>query len=127
MSDFFSIDFGNRDNTGGLLGNAVRSNQNFQDTNIQDPGIFGEGSFFGKGGGASIALGGLKTLGSLWNSFQQQKLAKQTLNFQKNAFRTNLANSTKVFNNSLEDRIRARFATEGRSSEADAAIEEKRL
>jgi len=89
-------------------------------------GFFGEG-FFGEGGGASLALGGLQTLGSIWSSFQQMKLAKKSLKFQKDAFRTNLANSTKVYNTALEDRIRARYATEGRSEQADAKIAENRL
>lgn len=91
------------------------------------PGGFGGTDIFGEFGPASIALGGLKTLGSIWNSFQQNKLAKKSLKFQKKAFQTNLANSTKVYNTALEDRIRARFATEGRSGEADAKIAANRL
>lgn len=96
---------------------------------------FGEGAsganneigIFGEGGIASTAFGGLKTLGSIWNSFQQLKLAKSSLKFQKKAFQTNLDNSTKVYNTALEDRIRTRFATEGRSGEADAKIAANRL
>ena len=95
--------------------------------NAQDGILGGLGSLFSKGGPASIALGGLETLGSIWNSFQQNKLAKKSLKFQKDAFKTNLANSTKVYNTALEDRIRARYATEGRSSEADAKIAANRL
>jgi len=97
------------------------------DTAGDTTSMWGEGGLFGKGGTASIALGGLATLGSLWNSFQQQKLAKKTLKFQKSAFKTNLKNSTQVYNTALEDRIRARYATEGRSDEADAKIAENRL
>lgn len=83
--------------------------------------------FSGEFSPASLALSGLETLGSIWNSFQQMKLAKKTFKFQKNAFKTNLANSTKVYNTALEDRIRARFATEGRPDEADAQIARQRL
>jgi len=69
----------------------------------------------------------LETLGNIWSSFQQIKLAKKSLKFQKEAFRTNLKNSTQVYNTALEDRIRARYHTEGRSDEADAKIEANRL
>lgn len=89
--------------------------------------IWGEGGALGKGGAASMVLGGLETLGTLWGAFQQNKLAKQSLKFQKKAFKTNLANATQVYNTALEDRIRARYATEGRSEEADAKIRENRL
>ncbi len=89
--------------------------------------IWGEGGAFGKGGAASMVLGGLETLGTLWGAFQQNKLAKKSLKFQKDAFKTNLANSTQVYNTALEDRIAARYATEGRPEEADAYIAKHRL
>ena len=113
---------------GPLASSAVSSQALGNATGTASGGIPGGGTdgiggnIFGKGGAASIALGGLQTLGSIWNSFQQMKLAKKSLKFQKRAFRTNLANSTKVYNTALEDRIRARYATEGRSEQADAAI-----
>jgi len=85
------------------------------------------GNVWGKGGMASMALGGLQTLGGLWQSFQAQKMAKKAFNFQKDAWKTNLKNQTQVYNTSLEDRIRARYATEGRSEEADSYIAEHKL
>ena len=85
------------------------------------------GNFFGENGAASIGLGAIQTLGSLWNSFQQTKLAKKSLELQTRAFETNLANQTKTYNTALEDRINARYHTEGRSGEAAAKIEENRL
>lgn len=109
----------------GILGAAL--NRDAGASSPDTDSFFGEGDIFGKDGTFSIALGGLKTLGSIWNSFQQFKLAKSSLKFQKKAFQTNLANSTKVYNTALEDRIRARFATEGRSGEADAKIAANRL
>lgn len=78
--------------------------------------------FFQEGGMAQVGLGAIQTLGSLWNSFQKQKLAKQSLAFQKDAYNTNMANQKQTYNTALEDRIRARYATEGRSQEADAKI-----
>lgn len=62
---------------------------------LENPG------FWQKGGGFSIALGALQTLGNLWNSFQQVKLAKDSLNFQKQAYQTNLASTTKDYNTRL--------------------------
>lgn len=76
--------------------------------------------FFSKYGPAQFALGSIQTLGSLWNSYQQNKLAKESFKFQKEAYATNLANQEKTYNTALEGRINAQYATEGKSS-ADAA------
>lgn len=75
-----------------------------------------------------MVIGGIQTLGSLWNSYQQHKIAKEQLALQREAFRTNLANNTQTYNTALEDRIRARHHTEGRSSgETDAYLDEHSL
>ena len=87
----------------------------------------GKTGFFQPGGGASLALGAIQTLGSLWNSFQQNKLAKKSFALQERAFETNLRNQTQTYNTALEDRINARYATEGRSGEAASYIEKNRL
>lgn len=84
-------------------------------------------SFFSQGGGAGLALSGIQTIGSLWSAFQQNKLAKKALNFQKDSFNINLGNSVKQYNTALEDRIRARYNTEGRSDQADAKIARDKL
>ena len=84
--------------------------------------------FFDKGGIGQFALGAIQTLGSLWNSFQQNKMAKESMKFQKEAFATNLANQEQSYNTALEDRINARYVTEGKSqAEADSYIEKNRL
>jgi len=100
-----------------------------------DPG--GTGSGFGISGMsqgtannlgyASMGLGALQTVGSLWNSYNANKLAKKSYGLQKKAFETNLKASTKSYNTALEDRIRSRYATEGRSGEADAYIDKNKL
>jgi hypothetical protein len=91
-------------------------------------GGFNFGDFFKKDGGAGLALGGLATLGSFFDSFQQLKLAKDTLKFQKGAFRENLRNSKQVFNGTLTDKLTSRGVTEGKSqAETDALIAERRL
>ena len=74
------------------------------------PGQTGQGTgFWQPGGGATIALGGIQTLGSLWNSFQQNSLAKKSLGLQTRAFEENLANTKDTYNTNLEDRIRSRY------------------
>lgn len=117
---------------GGLSGRAIQNQAlgplaGSAGGGLTSNSMFGDGGIFGKGGTASIALGGLQTLGTLWGAFQQNKLAKKSLKLQETAYKTNLANSTKVYNTALEDRIRARYATEGRSGQADAKIAENRL
>lgn len=90
----------------------------------------GGGNFFSPGGGFSMVLGGVQTLGNLWNSFQANKLAKKSFEFQKEAFYTNLENQEQSYNTELEDRIAARYATEGRADvagETTSYMEKNRL
>lgn len=68
--------------------------------------------------GLSSLLSGVSSLGSLYGAYQQNKLAKDTLKFNKQAYATNLADNRQTYNTSLEDRIRSRYHTEGRSSAA---------
>lgn len=83
------------------------------------------GGFFSQYGPAQFALGAIQTLGSLWNSFQQNKLAKQSFNFQKEAYATNLANQEQTYNTALEGRINAQYATEGKSQTEAASYIDK--
>lgn len=85
-------------------------------------------SFFQEGGGLEVGLGAIQTLGSLWNSFQQQKMAQKTFNLQKSAYDTNLSNQRSTYNSALEDRIRSRYATEGKTTaQANKTIAERSL
>lgn len=85
-------------------------------------------TFFQKGGGFSVALGALQTLGNLWNSFQQVKIAKDTLNFQKEAYQTNLANTEKDYNTRLESDSNYSFAVSGKTQEqADQYVRDHAL
>lgn len=100
----------------------------------QVPGVTGGAAapqtpgFFAQGGIGQFALGAIQTLGSLWNSFQQNKMAKESMKFQKEAFATNLANQEQSYNTALEDRINARYVTEGKSqADADAYVQEHSL
>lgn len=89
-----------------------------------------QNNFFSSGGGFSMVLGGIQTLGNLWNSFQANKLAKKSFEFEKEAFYTNLENQEQSYNTELEDRIAARYATEGRADvagETASYMEKNRL
>lgn len=84
--------------------------------------------FWSKDGGAGLILGGVQVLGNLWNSFQAHKMAKEQMAFAREQWNTNLANQTQTYNTALEDRIRARHNTEGRSSgETNAYLDKHKL
>lgn len=78
-------------------------------------------TFFQSGGMLEVGLGALQTLGNLWNSFQQVKLAKDQFAFNKEAWNTNLANQEKTYNTSLANREASRGSYLGRSEEDTAA------
>jgi hypothetical protein len=73
-------------------------------------------------------LSGLATLGSLWQGFQANKLAKKAFNFQKDFANTNLRNQTQEYNTGMEDRIASRAAMQGMSADqANAYLSKNRL
>ena len=98
-------------------------------SNLGSPSGSGIGSILGgalgggqSGGNISSILGGLGTaaniaggIGQLALGFKAAKLAKRNFNFQVDAYNNNLQNTTQSYNTALEDRIRARHNTEGRS------------
>lgn len=91
-------------------------------------GAGGKTAFFGEGGVAATALGAIQVLGNLWSSFQQNKLAKKSFEFQKEAYYTNLENQEKSYNTALEDRISTRYQGSGGSAtDRDAEIARKSL
>lgn len=74
------------------------------------------------------AVNSVGALGNLWSGFKANRLASDALDFQKEAYRTNLDNQTSSYNMALEDRIRSRYAQEGRGAEAaDAYIAKHKL
>ena len=98
--------------------------------NAADPAA-GAGAMSKLSGGLQTAGSAMDILGGLadiYFGFQQQKLAKSNLNFQKNAFNANLGNSVQSYNTALGDRIRARHFTEGKSDSQTAAyLDENKL
>lgn len=87
--------------------------------------------WFGKIGGieglGSIAQG-IASLGNLYGAIQGIGIARDQLRLSKRAFETNLTNQTQSYNTALEDRIRSRYAAEGRNtSEADEYLKKHSL
>ena len=66
---------------------------------------------------AKLGLTGLSTLGNLWGSFQSNKLARDSFNFQKGMAEKNYANQIKSYNTALTDRATTRGFVQGDSTE----------
>ena len=95
---------------------------------VNTTGAYSGGGFMDQIGGWSGISSGIQTLGNLYMAYQQNKLAKESLKFQKDSYKTNLANQSQTYNTALEDRIRSRYNTEGKSSsEADQYLEKNSL
>lgn len=114
-------------------------NEGANDTlvNVAEPGAtpFSMGgmlksTLFNENGGLNVGniASLLGSIGSIYGAMKSYGLAKDSLNFSKEAFRTNLENQTKSYNTALEDRARSRYAQEGGSqSDADEYVRRNRL
>ena len=122
---------------GGGAGTASTSGTGFTAPNVEAADLsFGDrlkSTFMTENGGFDLgAIGDVaKTIGAfgqLWAGIQANKLAKESLAFEKQAYDTNLGNQIAAYNLSLEDRMRARYAQNGRSTaDAEAYIDKHRL
>lgn len=75
-----------------------------------------------------LLLGGIQSIGSIWNAWEAQKLAKKQFAFQKDITETNLRNQIQSYNTTLEDRSRSRAQTEGQSAAtAQSYVDKNRL
>lgn len=98
-----------------LGGDAKSSNVGGSSFGRQTPGSntgFGLNLDTGK-----LVLGGLQSLGGLWNAFEQNKLAKKQLAFSRDFANINLGNQTQAYNTNLADMARARGFTEGQTQQ----------
>lgn len=66
--------------------------------------------------GLGSIMKGIGSLGQVYAAIKGIGIAKDQLNLSKEAYNTNLTNQRQTYNTSLEDRIRARYNTEGRSA-----------
>ena len=64
-----------------------------------------------------LGMQGLGTLGNLWGSFQSQKLARDSFDFQKGMAEKNYANQIKSYNTALTDRATSRGFVQGDSAD----------
>ncbi len=85
---------------------------------MQSPGAGGAPGFgsklmgwLGNGDNLNAAVGGLQALTGAYLGFQNLRLAKDNLRFQKGAWQKNYANQAQSYNTSLEDRTRARYSS----------------
>lgn len=122
--------------TMGGTGAAMPNAGNLSGIGVQPPVAAGAntggaafgGDFMGQIGGWSGVASGIQTLGNLYMAYQQNKLAKDSLRFQKESYQKNLANQSQTYNTALEDRIRSRYNTEGKTSaEADQYLKKNSL
>ena len=67
------------------------------------------------------------SFGSLWSAFQQNKLAKEALNFQKDAYNTNLTNQIASYNTAIGDRANARSVAYDNPGYADRYYNDNKL
>lgn len=113
-------------NTGSTVPTSYNTSNSWQPPNLSgSTNTSGFGMNLGTG---QLALGGLSALANLWGSTQSNKLANQQFEFQKEFANTNLNNQIKSYNTALEDRLNARGAVEGRSSDYTAdLINQRRL
>ena len=62
---------------------------------------------------SQVVLGGLGSLAKIWSAFQANKIARESLDFQKQAFETNLGNQRASYNTAIEDRANSRASYAG--------------
>lgn len=76
----------------------------------------------------SNIVGGLSSLGQLWQGYQANRLARDQWRTQKSVLNTNMMNQIQSYNNSLRDRLNSRAKMEGRDQEsADREFEERQV
>jgi len=118
-----------------VMNNAVTQAQGMNATGLPGsavtPGAGGQGglmgtlsnTFMNEGGGFNMENIGsfaetLGSLGTLWSGIQSNRIARDSLNMQKSAYKENLANQKQSYNTSVADRATARGAQYGDSGYA---------
>lgn len=89
-------------------------------TKTAEPMGWLKSTIFNKDGGLNLdAIGSIAgtigDFGKLYMGYKANKLAEDSLNFQKQAYQTNLANQTSSYNLALEDRVNGRYSSRERN------------
>lgn len=125
--------------SGGLMGyptgaGVQMTQQQGYQPGFQMPGNQGAaGGLGGQGFGLNMntfrtGLGAINAIGGIYTGLQGLSMARKQLGLQTRAFETNLANTTKAYNSSLEGRARSRAVIEGTSdADTQAYIDRNRL
>jgi hypothetical protein len=125
--------------TGGMVGGMTPTNigadaaNSSGNTNTNQQAIDGAakgGGMFGPEGLGKISsiADVIAGFGQIYSGIQANKIAKESLQFSKDSYATNLGNQIQSYNTSLEDRARARYAQQGgTSADADAYINKNRM
>jgi len=88
----------------------------------------GMGAWFGNGQNLGALAQGFGALTSAWLGYQNLRVAKDQLGFQKDAFNKNYKSQTQSYNTSLEDRIRGRTADyAGKEQDVQSYLDKNKL
>lgn len=96
-------------------------------------GGFLKNTFMNEGGGLNLdnlagLASGIGSLGAAWSGFQANRIARESLGFQKEAYNTNLSNQLQSYNTALSDKATAVAAQKGWSQkETDDYIAKNRM
>lgn len=106
-------------------------------TNVADPAAQGfslggllKGTIMNEDGGLNLdnITSIIGTAGGIYGAIKQFGLAQDALDFSKETFKTNLANSTKSYNTALEDRAMSRYGATGmKQSDIDSYVKKHKL
>lgn len=84
--------------------------------------------WLGNGQNLNAVMQGIGALTSAWLGYQNLRVAKDQLSFQKDAFAKNYGSQVKSYNTSLEDRIRGRTADyTGKEADVQAYLSKHKL
>jgi hypothetical protein len=131
-ADFTSAQIENLGNNDFGMQAGANGGQNWMQKSIWDAPSFNADGVGSKGGmnldGIGGIMDGIGGIAEIYTALQSIGVAKDNLQFQKDSYNTNLGNQTKTYNTNLEDKIKSRYAYEGKTSaDVDSYLQKNRL